>query len=555
MARVSRRGAALRPASRQEEKVWNTAVYARLSIEDGGRKDSDSIEVQAELAAQYIAGRSYLKLTDTYIDNGSTGTNFDRPEFNRLMNDIRSGRINCVVVKDLSRFGRNYVEACELLDKIFPFLRVRFISVNDGYDSETDTGLADSLIVMLKNLINDAYVKDISRKSISARKAQRERGEYTGAFAPYGYKKSETEKGKLVPDAETAPIIHDIFRWRSEGMGRAAIAKRLDDLGIPCPSMRLRNGGTVKGEGYYKASIWQPKAIDRIIKSRVYLGHLVQGKTKQAYCERQPLQFVPESEWCVVENSHEPIVSAELWNAANRVCGERREAYFENLSGQCYPENALKGLLVCAACGSKLVRKRNFTRGHEYYYYFCPLEKQHDEQERYAAIPARKMYDLVLAAVTKQVKLASDIGGNLQEHGNSSKSRSAALDANIARAERDLRDNTKKSGALYEDYVFGLLNEGEYIYAKEKYQRTDAALKQELAESRRQKETLTDAISPDSKLLAAVEAFLNPVELSRDMAVALIERIEVKNPDEIEIVWKHRDEFALMEAFAKDGAA
>ena len=152
MARVSRRGAALRPASRQEEKVWNTAVYARLSIEDGGRKDSDSIEVQAELAAQYIAGRSYLKLTDTYIDNGSTGTNFDRPEFNRLMNDIRSGRINCVVVKDLSRFGRNYVEACELLDKIFPFLRVRFISVNDGYDSETDTGLADSLIVMLKNL-------------------------------------------------------------------------------------------------------------------------------------------------------------------------------------------------------------------------------------------------------------------------------------------------------------------------------------------------------------------------------------------------------------------
>lgn len=555
MARSSRKGAASRPAPALKERIWNAAAYGRLSVEDSGRKDSDSIEVQVELVEKYIREKPYLKLIDTYIDNGATGTNFDRPGFNRMMNDIRSGKIDCIVVKDLSRFGRNYVEACELLENILPFLHVRFITVNDGFDSETHNGFSDSLVVMLKNLINDAYVKDISRKSISARRTQRERGEFTGAFAPYGYKKSETRKGRLVPDEETAPIVRDIFRWRVDGMGKAAIAKRLDDLGIPCPSMRLRSGGTVKGEGYYKASVWQPKAVDRIIQSRMYLGHMVQGKTKQAYCERQPLQTVPESEWCVVDNTHEPIVSEELWEAANRVRNERREAYFQKNVEQSYPENTLKGLLVCAVCGSHLVRRRSTGRGHEYYYYYCHLEKQHPEQERFGGIPARYIHDLVLEAVSKQVRLAADMSEVLQKRGGLSHSRRTVLDARIAEAERALRSNKEKIDALYENYVFKLLDENQFIYAKEQYAGRDAALKKELAELRGQREVLADALSPAGKWLEAAQALPNLTELSRDMAEALIDRIVIRSADDIEIVWKHRDEFALLEAFAEVDAS
>jgi len=553
MARKSRKKSALAAAPAKKTRTWKTAAYARLSLEDGGRKDSDSIEIQAELIEQYIEQREYLELAGTYIDNGTTGTNFDRPDFNRMMADMRSGKIDCIVVKDLSRFGRNYIETCDLLEKILPFMHVRFISVNDGYDSETETSYSESLLVMLKNLVNDAYVKDISRKVISARKTQRERGEYTGAFAPYGYKKSDKEKGRLVPDAETAPVVRDIFRWCSEGMGKAAIANRLDESGIPCPSMRLRNKGAVQGDNYYKASIWQPKAVDRIVQSRVYLGHLVQGKTRQAYCEGRPLQSVPEADWCIVENTHEPLVSEELWEAANRVRDQRRKKYFAGKTDNTYPENVLKGLVVCAECGSKLLRVRNAARGYEYYYYHCPLMKQHTVETQYPMIPVQNIYEPALAAISSHINLAADASRILQKRGAADSKSRSAIDRDIAAIQRDLQSNTKKLGGLYENYVFGLLDEHQYIYTKKEYERKETALKQELAELSRKKTVLADALASDNRWTQAAQAFINPVELTRDMAVALIEHIEVRSLDEIEIVLKYRDEYAMLEAFAKEG--
>lgn len=555
MARKSRKKTVITEVPAKQAKTWKTAAYARLSLEDGGRKDSDSIEIQAELIERYIEQREYLELIDTYIDNGATGTNFDRTDFNRMMEDIRAGKINCIVVKDLSRFGRNYIETCDLLEKILPFMHVRFISVNDGYDSETETSYSESLLVMLKNLVNDAYVKDISRKVISARKIQRERGEYTGAFAPYGYKKSVQEKGRLIPDEETAPIIRDIFRWRSEGMGKAAIANRLDELRIPCPSMRLRNNGNVKGSDYYKASVWQPKAVDRIIQSRVYLGHLVQGKTRQAYCESRPLQAVPESDWCIVENTHEPIVETELWEAANRVREQRREQYFASQTGEIHAENILKGLVVCAECGSKLLWRRNARKGHEYYYYHCPLMKQHPEETRYPMIPVRNIYEPVLALLSSQIQLAADTSRILQMRSAHSSKSHSAIDREIMAVQRELQGNTKKLGGLYENYVFGLLDERQYIYTKKEYERKETALKQELEELGQRKSVLSNALAPDNKWIAAAQAFINPVELTRDMAVALIEHIVVRNQNDIEIVLKYRDEYTMLEAFAKEGVS
>lgn len=281
MARTSRKGGA-KAQTAPAEKKWSTAIYARLSVEDSGRKGADTIETQIELIHSYVSGRDYLEIYDTYIDNGESGKDFDRPAWNRMMDDIRSGKVNCIAVKDLSRFGRNYIETCEMLEKIFPFMGVRFISINDGYDSGADGGYSDTLIISLKNLINDRYIMDISRKVSSSKKVRRERGEFTG-FAPFGYQKMKSDKHRLEPDELIAPIVRDIFRWRSEGMSQTA---------IPCPSQYQKQRYNVQGDTYYKAKVWQPKAIKQMIRNQIYLGHLVQGKTRQALYEHQPHMVV-----------------------------------------------------------------------------------------------------------------------------------------------------------------------------------------------------------------------------------------------------------------------
>jgi len=199
MPRISRKGSITGQTitTAITERVWNCAVYARLSLEDSGRKGADTIETQIELISSYVAKSSDLSLYNTFIDNGASGKDFERPAWSRLMDEIRAGRIDCIVVKDLSRFSRNYIETCEFLEKIFPFMGVRFVSINDGFDSHTSSNRNEGLIIALKFLVNNQYLKDTSRKISASIKARRERKEYIGTHAPYGYQKSKAVKGKL----------------------------------------------------------------------------------------------------------------------------------------------------------------------------------------------------------------------------------------------------------------------------------------------------------------------------------------------------------------------
>ena len=307
MARKSRKGAGRAAAPTQNKRIWNCAVYVRLSHEDSGR---GTIEAQAALVTSYVAQRADLALVDTYTDNGASGKDFNRPAWTRLMGDIKKGRIDCVCVKDLSRFSRNYIETYEYIEKIFPLMGVRFLSVNDKYDSRAANS-AYGLVVALKSLVHALYIKDISRKTSAAFTARRARGEYIGAFAPFGYVKSSEVKGLLVPDLTTAPAICSIFKWRAGGMSRGEICKKLEDAGIPCPSMRLRQIANVRGTDYYRTNAWAPRAIKRIIRNPVYLGHLTYSKTR---CN-------------LAENMHMPLVCQKLWDAANAVEVERGAKY------------------------------------------------------------------------------------------------------------------------------------------------------------------------------------------------------------------------------------
>lgn len=206
MARISRKKGNVNQTGTDVKDIFRTAVYLRLSVEDNGKKDADSLDNQRELLLSYVADRPYLELIEIYEDNGWTGTDFDRPAFQRMLEDAQKGKINCIVVKDLSRLGRNYVEAGNYLEKVFPFLNLRFIAVNDNYDSASLTS-GEHLGATLKNVVNDIYAKDISRKSCSALKMKRVKGEYIGNYAPYGYLKDPQDKNHLIVDPETAPIV------------------------------------------------------------------------------------------------------------------------------------------------------------------------------------------------------------------------------------------------------------------------------------------------------------------------------------------------------------
>lgn len=554
MARTSRKGGA-RIQTVPSEKKWNTALYARLSVEDSGRKGADTIETQIELIHSYVSDRSYLDIYDTYIDNGESGKDFDRPAWSRMMDDIRSGKVNCIAVKDLSRFGRNYIETCEMLEKIFPFMGVRFISINDGYDSGTDGGYSDTLIISLKNLINDRYIMDISRKVSSSKKVRRERGEHTG-FAPFGYQKMKTDKHKLEPDEVTAPIVRDIFLWRSEGMGQAAICKRLDEAGIPCPSQYQKQRYNVDGDGYYKAKVWQPKAIKQMIRNRVYLGHLIQGKTRQALYAHKPLTVIPESEWHVTENTHEPIVSVELWESANAVEQARRKQYYEDRNFTELPENIFRGFLECAACGTKLVRRHGVKvsssgKRHEYFYYYCSLKRQHPEQP-FSMVRYETIYDIVFPMIANRLAMVTEMGAIIEKRAKSRQDPRITLDAEITASSRELE---RKSGQLiraYEDYANKILNEREYLQIKGRYEAEAETQRGRLDDLARRAALIANTSESDNRWIKATQEFAFPKTLTREMLEALVDKILVDGSGHATVVWKFDDDFALLKSFSEE---
>lgn len=255
------------------ERIYKVGLYVRLSVLDSGKKDSDTVESQEDILRKFIEGKSEFSLVSVYVDNGQTGVNFDRDEFERLLSDVRSGKVDCIIVKDLSRFGRNYIEAGEYLEKVFPFLGVRFIAVNDGYDS-LDPAASAGLSLHLKNLVNDVYARDISAKISPVLRGKQERGEFIGAWAAYGYLKSPEDKHRIVIDPQTAPVVRDMFAWRVSGLSYQNIARRLTERHILSPSQYRYQIGIMKNPKFADVP-WKITTVKNILENEVYLGHMV----------------------------------------------------------------------------------------------------------------------------------------------------------------------------------------------------------------------------------------------------------------------------------------
>ena len=314
MARTSRKNPVATVAKPEKIEIFQTAIYLRLSLEDNQKKDADSLANQQALLMKYVEARPFLQLAGIYTDNGCTGTDFDRPQFKRMMEDARSGKINCIVVKDLSRLGRNYVEAGDYLEKVFPFLGIRFIAVNDNYDSN-NINSSDQLVASLKNLVNDAYAKDLSRKISTAMQEKRRRGDFVGAYEPYGYRRDPDNTSKLIIDPDIAPIVQEIFELRATGIGIEKLCRVLNEKGYPSPGrLRFERGIITHNNRKGSELPWNRHVLTDLLRNVVYIGNLAQGRVGISLYKGIPYHQKDKSEWDVVTGTHEPIISMELWD-------------------------------------------------------------------------------------------------------------------------------------------------------------------------------------------------------------------------------------------------
>ena len=359
--------------------------------------------------------------------------------------EVRKGHIDCIVVKDLSRFGRNYKETGNYLERIFPFLGVRFIAVNDGFDTLTAQRGADGYLVPLKNLINEVYSKDISRKSGYALAAKQKNGDFIGAWAPYGYRKREDDPHKLELDEATAPVVRQIFRWRAEGVSVTQIARRLNDSGVPSPSAYLYNTGVCKTEKYNGVS-WYVQTVKNLLSRQVYIGHMVQGRKRQSFYENRGQYKKPREEWIVVENTHEPLIDRETFDKVQELARRKNAEYFENLGRFTHlenTENILKGLVCCADCKRPLVRYKNVSHEKKLWYTFiCPTHANDIGSCPLKNIREDALFPMLLQAIQTQIALAADMEALVRRLNGSPKykKQTATLQGRLDAAKRALKE-------------------------------------------------------------------------------------------------------------------
>lgn len=531
-------------------KKYKTAAYVRLSVEDSGKPGADTVEAQKALLTGYIEKQEDMELVWVFCDNGQTGTDFSRPAFENMMDAVRKGKIDCLVVKDLSRFGRNYKETGHYLERIFPFLGVRFVAVNDDFDTLTAERNQNGYIVPLKNLINEVYSKDISKKSGSALETKQKNGEFIGAWAPYGYKKDPENKNHLVINEETAATVRQIFQWRAEGISVVQISRRLNDEGILSPSAYLYERGEVKTEKY-KGVRWHIQVLKNLLAHPVYLGHMVQGRKKQSFYEGKAQTYTPESQWKVVLNTHAPIIDEETFQKVQAIAQAQKETYhsrlgkFDHLE---HSENLLQGLVYCANCNRPLVRYKTVSHGKKLWYiYICPEHSNDPARCDFISIREDVLTGIIMTAVQKQVALAVNLKSILHKRSTEPAYQKGHRETQIKleAARRTLRRSQSLYESLYQSYVEQLITEQEYMTLKARYQ-SDAEAAERLIAAIEQEQQESKLYTPQNPFLTEFSAFTGIDTLSREMACALIERIYVDSQKCVDVHFRYRDEFQVL---------
>lgn len=527
--------------------VYDADLYLRLSREDGDREESDSIVNQKELIKEFLKSRPDIRIHEIKVDDGYSGVNFDRPAFQEMLSDIKEGKVNCVIVKDLSRFGRNYIEVGKFIEKIFPYLGVRLIAINDHYDSMSATSQNENIIIPFKNLINDAYCRDISMKIRTNLEVKRKRGDFVGAFAPYGYKKSEDDKNRLEIDEEAADTVSEIFKLYIQGKSVYKIADYLNEVGILTPLDYKRNRGSKFYTGFKRnqCSTWSPVIVMRILKNYVYTGAVVQGKETTPNYKVKKKIAKDKTLWNCVEAVHDPIITVKNYNIVQKLLKEdtRTGTYEDRL----YP---LSGIVKCGDCKSNMSRKTVPSGKKRFVYYVCSNHK-YNKQCSSHNINADLLEKCILTVLNHHIKQVIYIEEILHQIEKMPYRKNEILKRNkkiIAKKEEIKKYNTLRQD-LYEDYQEQLITKEEYLELKETYRKKADKAAGTLEQIQIEFDSILHGEGNICEWIESFKEYGKLTKLTREIAVFLIEEVLVyeKQPRErlgrIEVHFKYKSEF------------
>lgn len=517
-----------------------TAGYFRLSREDGDKMESDSIRNQKDLVADFISNHPDITLVEEYVDDGYTGTNFERPGFQKLLKDIESKKINCIIVKDLSRLGRNYIEMGRYLEKIFPLKGVRFIAINDHYDSYSENSDADQIVIPFKNLINDAYCRDISTKIRSQLDVKRKKGEFVGSFAAYGYKKDPKDKNHLIIDEEAAEIVRLIFSLRLEGYSAQRIAQKLNKMKVATPFEYKRMQGINFNSGFHTGTNpeWIAVNVIRILKNELYTGVMVQGKIQKINYKVKKYREIDEAEWIRVEGTHEPIISKEVFDIIQEVM--KRDTRVAPNQDKVYP---LSGYVFCGDCGQTMTLRSVRSHGVLYHYYQCSTYGTGGDCSSHL-ISEKKLSETILATLKMQIRLLTEAEEMAKLSDAQEKDRPGikALSTQINTQQGEIIRYQNLLIQLYKDQVDGVIDAEEYknidIQFRDKIRSCEEAIKG-LEDRMKIVTTKNMAERPWMKLFKKYE---DAEQVDRQMIVSLIDNIIVYDKEQIEIQYRFGDE-------------
>ena len=531
-------------------KKFNTSLYLRLSKEDEKVGESESISNQKSLLMDFVNNNEDLNIVSIKIDDGYSGKDFERPAFKELMEDIRNRKVDCIVVKDFSRFGRDFIEVGKFLEEIFPFMNVRFISVNDNYDSFKNKDSYDNLIVPFKNLINDSYLRDISLKVKSSLNSKRKRGEYVGVAPVYGYLKDPNNKNKIIVDEIAANVVRDIFKYRLEGLSINKISDKLNKDGILSPMEYKKSLGIIVSTSFKRKekALWTAKAIYRILQNPIYIGTLEQRKTTKPNFKINKYVKVPKEEQIIIENNHQPIIGKELFQNIQRLMklDTRISPYKETVY-------LLSGYLYCGECGCNLIYKNNGTKEKPYYYYLC-INGKNNKKCLGASVRVDNLEEIVFLDIKRHIETIVNIDSILNTIDFSSYTLKEInkIKEQIKLQKEEIHKNKLFKLKVYEDFKNNIITNEEYIQFNMSYTSKIDKGNKALDKFENEILELEKGAKNNQQFLQYFKKYENIQFLTRELVVNLIEQIKVFKNKDIEIHYRYKNEYYRLLYYIKN---
>ena len=560
MARKSRKSIpeTVSSAAVQEEikRPFRAGLYARISTETEETIERGTIETQVELMKNYVADTEDISVAEVYKDSDYSGTNFDRPGFTQMMEDIKHGKINCVIVKDLSRLGRNYVETSNYIERVFPFFHVRFLAVTDDFDSFRE---GVDLTVPLKNIINEFYSKDLAKKSSSAKKALWREGKFTGAWEPYGYRKSEQDRHQLVVDEEAAGHLRAIFSMYMDGCSYSDIAKKLNADGVLSPTLQreyYRFGEKPSPE----SKPWNNYEVKRVLQDVHCTGDSVYGKYQQSVFQGNKQRNRPESEWIYAENTHEGIIDKELFRQVQEKIREFTEEYKKRHqlnNGAIRSQNFYTGKIRCGGCGNRMILSREKSGT---FYYICGANANHKSggnQCKGHRVKKEYVDEDVLRLIQSHMKNVLDTEKMIREMNSASRNQTQylLLDKEVGKLRRELSRISKRKSDLYEDYSERLITEEEYMQFSRIYSNEIENIKSRLDAVLTAQVRYSKDYHIEEGWGKVIHTYMSKRKLTKEMVEAFVDSIIIHGKYDYEIKLVYDDQFAELQKIMKEKEA